>query len=715
MTATFGKLNHETLTLKPGLNVIQAPNEWGKSTWCAFLVNMLYGIDTRARSGGTQLVDKEHYAPWSGAPMSGRIELSWEGRDITIERSSKGRIPFGEFKAYETHTGIEVPELNGANCGQKLLGVERPVFSRAGFIRLQDMPVTQDDALRRRLNSLVTTGDENSAGDRLGQKLRELKNKCRSNRANGLIPQAEYERDDLKNQLDALRDHREQIEKLTQQQKDQEAQLQALENHLVALRYEANRAGGQRIAEAQATCQTLERELSKLEDECARLPSLQVAEQAQQAGQALLDRRKALEAETRLLPPVPQKPEVPQIYQGMEAEAAVEQAGQDFARRTTLVEKQKKKLGGLWVLLAVAAVAIGGALAVRFAMSIDHPLVYITAGAVILLAALITLIESFSRSKNLQKEIAQLDSRHPGLSPESWVDHAARYREADALYKDKLQTHQAISEKLSLRQQELAQELEDYVTQSTLEATLHSWSIVADKHLQVAAKGVQLRNAQQQLQALQEVAGNYPPPQFPDTLQYSESYTLSLLEATRTSYQQAQLQLGQRMGQAETFGDEAVIRARLDSVNRRIARLEDTYEALSLAQDALYQATTSLQRRFAPRISKRAQELFSRLTQGRYQKITLGDDLSMNASAQDEDTLRPAQWRSDGTVDQLYFALRLAVAAELTPNAPLVLDDALVRFDDDRLTQALQVLQEQAEEKQVLLFTCQSREGRIVG
>lgn len=43
MTATFGKLEHETLTLEPGLNVIHAPNEWGKSTWCAFLLAMLYG------------------------------------------------------------------------------------------------------------------------------------------------------------------------------------------------------------------------------------------------------------------------------------------------------------------------------------------------------------------------------------------------------------------------------------------------------------------------------------------------------------------------------------------------------------------------------------------------------------------------------------------------------------------------------------------------
>ena len=46
MTATFGKLERAELTLQPGLNILTAPNEWGKSTWCAFLVAMLYGLDT---------------------------------------------------------------------------------------------------------------------------------------------------------------------------------------------------------------------------------------------------------------------------------------------------------------------------------------------------------------------------------------------------------------------------------------------------------------------------------------------------------------------------------------------------------------------------------------------------------------------------------------------------------------------------------------------
>ena len=88
MTATFGKLEGETLTLRPGLNIIEAPNEWGKSTWCAFLLAMLYGVDTRLKTTKTALADKEHYLPWSGKPMSGRMRIQWQGKDITLEPGS---------------------------------------------------------------------------------------------------------------------------------------------------------------------------------------------------------------------------------------------------------------------------------------------------------------------------------------------------------------------------------------------------------------------------------------------------------------------------------------------------------------------------------------------------------------------------------------------------------------------------------------------------
>ena len=64
LTATFGKLNGDTLELTPGLNFIHAPNESGKSTWCAFLRTMVYGLPTKVRGPAA---DKNRYAPWSGS------------------------------------------------------------------------------------------------------------------------------------------------------------------------------------------------------------------------------------------------------------------------------------------------------------------------------------------------------------------------------------------------------------------------------------------------------------------------------------------------------------------------------------------------------------------------------------------------------------------------------------------------------------------------
>ena len=49
LTGTFGRLDHSELSLSPGLNVLYAPNETGKSTWGAFIRTMLYGLSTRER------------------------------------------------------------------------------------------------------------------------------------------------------------------------------------------------------------------------------------------------------------------------------------------------------------------------------------------------------------------------------------------------------------------------------------------------------------------------------------------------------------------------------------------------------------------------------------------------------------------------------------------------------------------------------------------
>ena len=130
MTATFGKLNSARLTPGPGLTLIHAPNEGGKSTWCAFWRAMLYGIDTRDRDKKGYLADKNRYQPWSGAPMAGELEVEWQGRDITIRRGPRGNTPFGAFSAVYTGTEepVDLPKSNVIvlTLGQKGSVVLRP-------------------------------------------------------------------------------------------------------------------------------------------------------------------------------------------------------------------------------------------------------------------------------------------------------------------------------------------------------------------------------------------------------------------------------------------------------------------------------------------------------------------------------------------------------------------------------------------------------------
>ena len=160
MSASFGKLRGDTLELKEGLNIIQAPNETGKSTWCAFLLSILYGINSRERDRAGFIADKNRYAPWAGTAMSGRLDCRAEDRELTITRSTRRQTsPMGEFRAVYAGTGDEVPGLTGLNCGETLLGVSREVYERSAFIRQSGLAITQDAGLERRIASLITSGE----------------------------------------------------------------------------------------------------------------------------------------------------------------------------------------------------------------------------------------------------------------------------------------------------------------------------------------------------------------------------------------------------------------------------------------------------------------------------------------------------------------------------------------------------------------------------
>jgi len=697
MSATFGKLEHQTLMLKPGLNIITAPNEWGKSTWCAFLSAMLYGIDTRSKTTKLALADKERYAPWSGAPMEGRIDLCWQGRDITIERRTRGRIPMGDFSAYETKTGITVPQLTAANCGQLLLGVEQSVFRRSCFIRHGDLPVTQDEALRRRLNALVTTGDESAAADRLGESLKELRNKIRYHRT-GLLPQAETDRDELEAaiaELDTLEEQQKSCQTRMAQLQEQSIQLR---NHLQALKYGVSVENANRLNAAKASLDQAQLTLQSMQSACAGLPPAekirQDMAQLQEIQQALL----ILEKESLLLPPEPKAPVPPEPFGDMSIAAAkkmVHTDAQDYvaAKRTTLP-----------VLLILMGIVGFAAACVLIWLKV-YPFALASGSG-----SLAALIWGIYEKASMKKQVLQLQKKYGTKDHSRWALPLIQYDKQYQQYVAQAKQYREASGDIQIRLNRLNDRMDALCGQEDWDTAARRLTDALDTHEALAAAQTEAARAQAHYDDLRAAVRPVQSPAFPDTLTLSEPETRQQLDSCAQELHRLQNLLGQHQGRMEALGKREPLQRALERKRMDIHRLENTYAALVIAQETLSRAKEELQRRFAPRITARAQELMQAMTGGRYTQLIMDAEFSLQAATDREDTLRDALWRSDGTMDQLYLCLRLAVAQELTPEAPLVLDDALVRFDDTRLSAAIRILEAIAMEKQILLFTCQGRE-----
>ncbi len=700
MTATFGKLEHAKLELQPGLNIIKAPNEWGKSTWCAFILAMLYGIDSSERTTADRLAAKEHYKPWSGQPMSGRMEIEWNGKAITIERANKGRGFFNDFNAYETTSGLPVAELTEENCGQMLLGVEKEVFARAGFLRLADLPVTQDEALRRRLNALVTTGDESGASDVLAQKLKALKNSCRHNKT-GLLPQAEAQKKALEDKLEELNNLQLLAQNIEVRQKELDTLYDQLLNHQTALQYAASAAQAEKLTRAQLAEENAQIKYDALQVQCEKLSDKKALEDSLLQLQTLRYNRDELHAKAQMLPPPPQSPESLPQFRGLSPEAAITQAKRDADTYKKHLQNARQKL--LPILGGIAA-AVGAGL-----LFVPSPIAKIL-GGLLAVAGVTLLILGIAKAEKAKAALQILENKYAPLPPEIWVQAAENNHSSDAAYRESLASYNAQREALNAQLAQSQQQLDTLTGGRSPAQCQQQWQQDLQCHQELEDVCRQLQQAKTLVLALKDAAVSVQPPKAPDSLTLTEEETARQLQNTALQKQQLQLRLGQVMGQMNAIGQADDITQKLALLRVRISRLENIYAALELAQSTQEKATAELQRRFAPRISKRAQEIFFRLTGGRYDRLALGQDLSLSAGTQDDTQLRQSRWRSDGTVDQLYLSLRLAVAEELTPDAPLVLDDALVRFDDKRLTLAMDILKEEADTKQVILFTCQSRE-----
>lgn len=139
---------------------------------------------------------------------------------------------------------------------------------------------------------------------------------------------------------------------------------------------------------------------------------------------------------------------------------------------------------------------------------------------------------------------------------------------------------------------------------------------------------------------------------------------------------------------------------------------EEEIEALELSMQMIADIAISMQREISQRLRRKISEILCELTDGRYRKVSMNERMEMELHT--ADTCLSLYQVSSGTVDQVYFALRMAVMEILCSEEemPVLLDEIFAMYDERRMERALRWLYRNR--GQVVLFTCQDREMRTM-
>jgi uncharacterized protein YhaN len=178
---------------------------------------------------------------------------------------------------------------------------------------------------------------------------------------------------------------------------------------------------------------------------------------------------------------------------------------------------------------------------------------------------------------------------------------------------------------------------------------------------------------------------------------------------------ESQQRVGKLRGEVERMdaSDKAArVQQEQQNLLATIRRQANRFAELRIAEESLRLAIEHYRQHNEGPVLSRASRFFSRMTGGEYESLRIEfddkDQPKLVGVRQNRQSTVVANLMSDGTADALYLSLRLAsleVHLDTHHPIPLIVDDCLIQFDDDRAAAALGILSDMAARTQVILFT----------
>ncbi len=152
----------------------------------------------------------------------------------------------------------------------------------------------------------------------------------------------------------------------------------------------------------------------------------------------------------------------------------------------------------------------------------------------------------------------------------------------------------------------------------------------------------------------------------------------------------------------------------INSTKTEMEELISHANSINIAKQILEEAYNEMKDNLTPKFTNDLTEIAKNISSNKYNKIKFSDQEGLVVEIKNGE-YKKVERLSTGTVLQMYLALRLSIAKEITnENMPIFLDEAFAYYDDERLKNILLYLNENFKNNQIFIFTCSMREKEIL-
>lgn len=673
----FGNMNGQKIDFTDRLCCRVLPNGWGKTTVCAFIRVMLYGLNTAKRDTANALSDKTRYYPQDGKPMGGRMTVEFTGRPVTIVRESNRAGLMQGFQAFYEDTGELCTLLTARNCGQVLLGMGEDAFLSSAMIDGLDMTRPSSE-LSELILSMAQSGDTNARCGTALKALARWRLDLNSGNGHGEQPRLEEECRAAEKRLAEITamENKTAVQRAHAEKLSAEADKARETYEKIYLVYAGKMVGEEsqlRILKADS-----EKRIRNLKDGLPDEVLLREAEEALYGYEGAV----RLEREKRS-----GMPYVDSNFKHRLREVDERKTTEEVKRNR--VTRPRIRWTALVLALLLAVAAAGTALSGADFGPLTKYMPYVLSG----MAALALLLSFLGSVPRLDDPDEDYDESKQQLTLEHRRTVDDQHMAASVL-QEEYDTALRAARKL-------------WPNAETIEQAGEWIRSARDDWQALRREQSKLQDILVQMKRLNDASPK-------DETHKGEVDTARIRAAkARHAAEEAQQALAQMEGRLQAYGDKNEWQSALASARLGLEQVHMQLDAIRMAEEAVKSENASLSARISPQITELAQQYLAYLTSDSYKEIKLDSSLRAR-TAGDDGTLLDALRLSSGTRDQLYFALRLAVCQVLShqESIPLLLDDPFLTWDNKRMERGLRLLQTLSKGRQVILLTCRQA-GRL--